>query len=182
MFLPFNDAVVGVSLLDRNHQILADSGDTPVILSDPAPMLSGPATVPFELRYRRQRRLFGSRRTFFHGIFLVDIECKDWKRCAHVVLDIVPIDAFKASIAKKTLWWCEPDCIHVEMSHKKLATPGRTASFLLISKEQAAKRMKRILKKQPALCGESHAAASAASNLMVKLFHGGDTPLLTEKI
>jgi hypothetical protein len=65
--------------------------------------------------------------------------------------------------------------IHLEMSRRKLMAVGRSSLFLLITKKQALRRIKKIIRKEPVLLGRKQACHAGLSDLMVQLFRGGDT-------
>ena len=182
VFIPFASAFVTVRLLDRNQQEIEDNDANPVTLFESELLLDGPVGIPLEQKYQRQQQLFSGQRQFYHGNIPFDITDDVWRRCAHIVLEIAPIDTRDDSAVREQMLRCEPDLVYLEMSCKKLASGRPPALFLLISKEQAARRMEKIIRKQPVLLRRDQAVMLGLSSLMVKLFRGGDGPLLTEEV
>lgn len=178
----FEDATIAIRLLDGNQQEVEDEDGQPITLLAAELKLSGPTSIPFCLDNLRPIELFGPQRKFSTGSVSVDIPKLLWKQTRYVVVTIRPKTLAEKSAASGDRTQNSGECICLEMSCKKLITARKSALFLLISKTQAAKRMKRILEKHPVLCGKNRVARSAAPNVHIKLFRGGDTPLLTEKI
>lgn len=180
--LPFDHAVVTTQMLDRNQQAVESEDGRPITLLTTNMALSTPNGIPFCYQNLRPIQIFGRKRQFFMGSLSLEIPELHWKLSRYVVLMISPATPSNQNSSVEVNSHGSAECVYIEMSCRKLVTGKRSVLFLLISRAEAAKRMNRILKMQPALCGKSHKARSAASSLMIKLFRGGDTPLLTEKI
>ncbi|MEZ6033200.1 MAG: hypothetical protein R3C17_08920 [Planctomycetaceae bacterium] len=179
-FIRSSEAFAVIRCIDRNERAIVGVDGKPLTLCNIEMSLAGPRPIPFGLRYQRPRQIFGRYGQFYHDSILVDVPKDLWRKVAYVELDM-----FTGGLHSEAEWQDESSTadaawIRLEMSQKKLVSVGKETLFLLISKVQAARRMEKIIREQPVLLGRDQAVMVGLSSLMVKLFRGGDGPLLTE--
>ncbi len=182
VFLPFSAAFVTVRLLDRNLQEVEDNDGRPVTLCELELLLNGPMGIPAGPEYQRPRELFGRERQFYCRNITVNVPAEFWRESAHVAMDIAPLGVGGNSAVHAAPWQRSPEQIYLEMSRRKLNSFRTPILFLLISKAHAARRIERIIQKQPVLLRREPAVMVGLSSMMVKSFRGGDCPLLTEEV
>lgn len=180
IFIQCSEASVVVRCLDRNEQVINGDNGEAIVLCDKRLSLCGPGSIPIGFPHQRPGRLFGRYRQFYRASIAVEASKEVWRQTAYVELDVMPGGLHSPPSNQRESSSGDTDCIHLEMSRKTLMSVGKNNLFLLITREQAARRMQKLIRRKPVLLGQRQAVMLGLSNLMVQLFRGGDTPLLTE--
>lgn len=181
-FIRHSEAFAVIRCLERNELVIVGDDGKPITLCNIEMSLTGPSAIPFGLRYQRPRQIFGRYGQFCHESISIDVPKDLWRKVAYVELDMFTGGLHSEANGQDESSLGDTDWIHLEMSHKKLVSVGKRSLFLLITKHQAARRIKKIIRKQPVLRGRKQATMLGLSDLMVDLFRGGDTPLLNEDL
>lgn len=180
MFIQCSESSVVVRCLDRNEQVINGDNGEAIVLCDKRLSLCGPGSIPIGFPYQRPGQLFGRYRQFYRTSIAVEISEEVWRQTTYVELDMMIGGLHSPPSNQRESSSGDTDCIHLEMSRKTLTSVGNNNLFLLITREQAARRMEKLIRRKPVLLGQRQAVMFGLSNLMVQLFRGGDTPLLTE--
>lgn len=182
IFVKSNAAFAVVRCLDRNEQTIVGDDGKPLTLYNFELYPSGPRPIPFGRRYQRAREIFGRYTEFFHDSILLDVPKDLWREVNYLELDVFTGSLKAEAGREEKLSAGHTDWIYLELSQRKLVAVGNEKLFLLITKDEAPRRMTKLILEQPVLLEKKPAVMRAMSDLMIQHFRGGDTPLLTEDL
>ena len=166
---------------DRMALLGADGVSLPRIETKLTKSLSAP--LPCGLRYARARQLLTPRR-FRRSDVVIEVSAEDWERSTNLGFSIgTPYGRqSKAARAAGVPWERALNGIYLEIAKSELLTckAGSNEMFLLISRKQGGLRVTGEAEKRGLLNRDDEATMDALYELTLKVFRGGDTPLLTD--